>query len=464
MNLLTIAKLLVTYGANVRKSVNMDSLLRTGNADVIGFLLPILEPSEDTITQLLGTACKYRTRKILSLLIEYMQKHSFLVPNIYLGLVAAEAMDVDVVNSQDGEIANSHYPASHVGSQGVAHQVVESAACDLSEDNDSVPALEDTLLHGKSVPSVSSISSLSQPALEHAVEVIAQILASSAISCFLVVAVNKLEPNDFDRRMAHLLTDLAQDIEGLATEQIQEESTYLLHSRALPIAARTREISMSGDGQFHTSPAQLSAEIPGRYLEKYSLQRGLEKCRLKIKAFHSVKQKSEMALKQASQFQKPVNMSKYVHSSRQDSVSDCDHEGAPQVEPEGTGAGQLLMAVSEFLRSVNVQSLLLQKVTTEFSRSSLWKETIPSGKEPATMESSITPAGDASLWPVMFMDGKSDITFEKTHLWSISDLVKCWVEDQLHTAIVWWPLTPPRRPLKPEFSRVVWTCVSNWFI
>jgi len=271
-----------------------------------------------------------------------------------------------------------------------------------------------------------------------------------------------------------VLDDLANEVKRTGLATIEEAFLSIIppieKAKKLPTdidisaAARTREISMSSDGQFHPSPAQLSAEIPGRYLEKDPLQRGLEKIQLNIKGINSVIQKSETALEQESQFQKPVIMSKYVHSNCHDSVGDFDHEGALQVEPEGTSAAQIFKTASEFLRSVNVQDMLLQKFTTEFSLSSLRKETMPSGKEPATMESSITPAGDASLWPVMFMDGKSDITFEKTNRWSISDQVKCWIEDQLHTAIVWWPLAPPRRPIKPEFSRVVWTCVSNWFI
>jgi len=96
MNLLGIAKLLITYGANVHESVNMDSLLRKGDANIIEFLLPILEPSDDTIKQLLVTACRYRYRNIPLIMIRYMQEHGFLLRDIHLGL-AAEAMEVDAM-------------------------------------------------------------------------------------------------------------------------------------------------------------------------------------------------------------------------------------------------------------------------------------------------------------------------------------------------------------------------------
>jgi len=96
MNLLGIAKLLITYGANVHESVNMDSLLRKGDANIIEFLLHILEPSNDTIKQLLVTACRYRYRNIALIMIRYMQEHGFLVRDIHLGL-AAEAMEVDAM-------------------------------------------------------------------------------------------------------------------------------------------------------------------------------------------------------------------------------------------------------------------------------------------------------------------------------------------------------------------------------
>jgi len=95
MRLLEIAKLLITYGANVRMSVNMGSVLRKGDANVIEFVLPMLEPSEVTTTQLLTTACEYRYRKISILLIDYIRNH-FSVGDIHLGLIAG-AMDADAV-------------------------------------------------------------------------------------------------------------------------------------------------------------------------------------------------------------------------------------------------------------------------------------------------------------------------------------------------------------------------------
>lgn len=75
-----------------------------------------------------------------------------------------------------------------------------------------------------------------------------------------------------------------------------------------------------------------------------------------------------------------------------------------------------------------------------------------------------TPAEEGKyLWATIFADGKTDISFENEHPWSLPNEAKGWIEDFIDTPINWWPISPRRRSLPEGFTRVNWRCVSGQF-
>jgi hypothetical protein len=62
-----------------------------------------------------------------------------------------------------------------------------------------------------------------------------------------------------------------------------------------------------------------------------------------------------------------------------------------------------------------------------------------------------------------FFVGMTDIHFENEDAWTLSNKIKGLIEDFIEAPLIWWPLSPRRKPLQDGFSRVSWKCVSGIF-
>ena len=83
----------------------------------------------------------------------------------------------------------------------------------------------------------------------------------------------------------------------------------------------------------------------------------------------------------------------------------------------------------------------------------------------AEYENAVTAAPQVCTdkWPALFAHGKTDIHFDDSNRWSLSNEIKGWIENKIGARVNWWPLCARREALRDGFSRVTWKCVSRAF-
>jgi hypothetical protein len=350
----------------------------------------------------------------------------------------------------------------HEGYLPRADEGVEISTVDIFEDDDSdedsILTDVDSLLSHQTSLSTAASSNESMSVREEALAIIAKLLSSSAISKIMVPAIGKLGTYQVDRRMSKILKEFSREIErrNLATEEIEKKSVDFLYRQARPIARKIREITTS------TSDVDISKTFSLRleeFLKDDLSRQGGEK----VRWFQA--RDSNMAEAESGKTSEDAE-------ELADGESDSENSGdEDDTDAQSLSLGeQALQKVSKLLESDTLQDLLLAAVKDKFfkhgGKTTSDKQTPTAAAEETTTSWENTPElgpdqHKTNLWPAIFAEGKTDITFDLTAPLGPVDRVKCLVESQLQATILWWPLAPPKKALTPESVRVTWSCVSD---